>query len=286
MKTIVYVDVLFLINFIINMILIKITQIFLKRYSGVWNLCVASAVGAIYAVCMFFPRIDFLYIFPFKMLISSLMIMIVYPKSGVVRLIRSCAVFYLVSFTFAGILLALIYFTGFADGSGAVVSNGIFYFDISLWKLAVTSAIAYLIIKIASAVFSRNKLMGIRLISISVLGRECTMPALSDTGNLLTDPVTNSSVVIADKKQIEKLFPEGVPDIKDGCATGLKLRVIPYSSLGNESGMMLGFVPDKITVDGKIAPDVIVGISENALSASNEYNALFNPNILNKTGGR
>ena len=48
---------------------------------------------------------------------------------------------------------------------------------------------------------------------------------------------------------------------------------------------MLGFVPDRITIDGKTALDVVVGISEKALSTTNEYNALFNPNILNKTGG-
>ena len=163
-----------------------------------------------------------------------------------------------------------------------MVSNGIFYFDISLWALVAASAIAYLVIKIASAVFSRNKLLGIRSLCITLSGRECTMPALSDTGNLLTDPMTNSSVVIAEKSELELLFPGGVPDLSYPADSGVRIRVIPYSSLGNEQGMMLGFVPDRITVDGKVARDVVVGISEKALSSANEYNALFNPNILNQ----
>ena len=283
LKTVVYADVLFIINFIINMIILKITSVFSQIKPGVSRLVLASSIGAVYALFMFFPQIKLLYIFPVKLLVSLIMIKITVRDSKVLRLIKLTAMFYLVSFAFAGILLALIYFTDFAKGSAPVISNGIFYYDISLKNLLITSVIAYILIKIASAIISRNKILGIKSIKIFLGSNECILNALSDTGNLLKEPLSDRPVIIAEKESIENLFPDGVPDCKNPGTSYTNMRIIPYSSIGTSSGIMTGFVPDRITVDGNCVCDVVIGISETPLSQGNEYNALFNPNII-KTG--
>ncbi len=281
MDATVYADVLFLINFLINFILLKITEMFSKRKMTALRLCLAAAFGAAYAVFMFLPQLEILYIFPFKMIVSLIMVLIAYPKSGSVQTVKCCAVFYLVSFSFAGILLALIYFTDFAKNTSPKLYDGIFYFDISLTTLIVSSFVSYVVLMLASSIFSRNRNLGIRNLKICVDGKECTLTALSDTGNLLTDPISNSSVIIAERNHILPLFPEGIPSINEPRVSCSRLRIIPYSSLGNESGIMTGFVPDEIIIDGRKIHDTIVGISETVLSKTNEYNALFNPNIIN-----
>lgn len=280
MKAIVYADMLFLVNFIINMILLRVTCAFSKSSSSWLRLCVASALGSVYAVCMFFPSAHMLYIFPAKLAVSLIMLVITDPHSGIIKLIKSCAVFYLASFCFAGVMLALIYFTDFADGTAPMVSNGIFYFDISLTTLIASSCVVYIILKLASAVFARNKVLGIKKLKITLGERECEMCAMSDTGNLLTDPISRSPVIIADKKSVMPLFPDGLPDAEEGCARGARLRVIPYSSVGAKDGLLTGFVPDRIELDGKSTADVVIAICDNALCENDEYNALFNPNIL------
>lgn len=281
MKAIVYADMLFLVNFVINMVLLKVTCIFTKSPSGWVRMTLAACVGSVYAVCMFFPEIEMLYIFPVKMAVSVIMLLITEPKTSLVKLIKKCAVFYLTSFCFAGILLALIYFTDFASGAAPTVSNGIFYFDISLTTLIISSAIVYILLRLASAVFARNKTLGIKQLKITLGPRECVMSAMSDTGNMLTDPISRNPVIIADKASVMPLFPAGLPNAENGCACGAKLRVIPYSSIGKQGGIMTGFVPDTIELDGKSTNNVVIAICENALSETNEYNALFNPNILN-----
>ena len=281
MKTIVYADTLFLVNFLINMILLKITCMFSACRSSWQKLTIASAIGGVYAVCMFFPNIKMLYIFPFKFAISLIMVIIVGQNSDVIKVVKRCAVFYLVSFTFAGVMLALIYFTNFTSSAKPVLSNGIFYFDISLTTLTIASVIAYVLLKLASTVFSRNRVMGFKKLTIYLGERVCEMIALSDTGNLLTDPISNYPVIIADKASLMPLFPSGVPDAEKGSYNGAKLRIIPYSSVGAKNSIMTGFLPDKIVVDGKSKNNVVIGISENTLSATNEYGALLNPNILN-----
>jgi len=281
MKTIVYADMILLINFIINIIILKITCIFMKCESKCLRITSAALVGGIYAVSVFFPGAHVLYIFPFKMLVSVIMVGIAIPKCKPVRFIKSCAVFYLTSFSFAGIMLALVYFTGFANYGKPFLDSGIFYFDISLGTLIISAFVVYSLLWIVSAVFTKNRMTGIKQLKIELGQRQCVMSALCDTGNLLTDPISNLPVIIADKKSVSPLFPSGIPDIKNGCISGAKLRVIPYSSLGAKNEIMTGFVPDKVEFDGKATASVIIGISESTLSETNEYNALFNPNILN-----
>jgi len=280
MEATVYADVLFIINFIINMILIKISSLFMKSTVSNTRLCISSALGAVYAVCMFFPDISFMYIFPFKLFVSIIMMKIISPHAKLIKMIKYTSVFYMVSFTFAGVLLALIYFGSISSSMQPNIHNGIFYFDISLTKLLIASAISYAVITISCAVFKRNKTIGIKKLTIVLKNRMCEMSALSDTGNLLTDPLTRNPVVIAEKKYLKDLFPLGIPDIENIAFSDIKLRLIPYSSLGNNGGMLTGFVPDEVCIDGKKANNVIVAISPGALSEKDEYNALFNPNIL------
>ncbi len=276
----VYADMLFIVNFIINLILLKLCSLLVKVSVSTLRLSLSSAVGAVYAVFMFFPDISFFYIFPFKLAISFAMIMIIVPKARLVRLIKITAVFYLVSFTFAGVLLMLIYLGSASPALTPAVKNGIFYFDIPLGSLILASALSYAVIALSQAIFKRNKTIGIRSLKIILSGRECTVPALSDTGNLLKDPISQAPVIIAEGKFIGSLFPEGIPSLEAGETSNVKLRLIPYSSLGNKGGMLAGFIPDEVRIDGRKASKVIIAISPDALSKEDEYNALFNPNIL------
>ena len=58
-----------------------------------------------------------------------------------------------------------------------------------------------------------------------------------------------------------------------------KFRIIPFSSLGNQNGLLLGFKTDKVKVynDEEIfEKEAIIGIYEEKLSGySNEYNAII-----------
>ena len=211
-----------------------------------------------------------------KKIISIIMILITFGF----KTIKYTAVFYMVSFTFAGILLSLIYLGNMYNQNSPIMQNGIFYFDISLGSVCTAAFICYFVIGASSAIFRRNKTLGIKILKIVLSDKVCEVSALSDTGNLLKDPITGTPVVIAEKKHLEKLFPKGMPDIENITDSNVKLRLIPYSSLGNDAGVMTGFIPDELSIDGKIITDVIVAASEGTLSKKDEYNALFNPDIL------
>jgi len=280
MNHVVYIDTLFLINFMINLTLLKITSVILKRNASTLRLCTAAALGAVYAVCMFFPDADFFYIFPFKVAVSAIMVKIICPGCSLVRYVKSIFIFLLVSFTFAGILLALVYFAGAEASNGVHLASGIFYFDISLGVLATASVLCYVIITASTVFFKRSRSLGIKKICIRLGNKECEITALSDTGNLLFDPISHNPVIIAEKEYVQPLFPNGVPDCESLPEDNIRLRFIPYSSLGKSNGVLTGFVPDRVSIEGKKTKETIIAISESVLSPNDEYNALFNPNII------
>ena len=65
----------------------------------------------------------------------------------------------------------------------------------------------------------------------------------------------------------------------------IKLRLIPFKSLGNDNGILIGFVPDSIKVyldNGikKLTDEIIVAIYNDKLATDEQYNGLLHPEIL------
>ena len=277
MKTTIYIDALFLLNFTVNLFLLKITDAFSKEKNSNLRLVISSLVASIYAVCVFLENFNFLYNFGYKIIMSLVMVIIANKKLPLLRLLKIWAIFFLVSFSFAGILLVISFFS---KSQSFTFQSSVFYFDISAKSIILTAVICYVLIKIASTVFMKSKVMGIKSIKIVLGQNECNLLGFSDTGNMLKDPLTSSSVVIVETERLSPLFPNGIPKIEN-VSDNTPLRVIPFSSLGNSSDLMIGFKPDKIYIDSKPLKNIIVALSDTKLSSKSEYEALFNPEILN-----
>ena len=66
--------------------------------------------------------------------------------------------------------------------------------------------------------------------------------------------------------------------------TGTGIRLIPFSSLGRENGMLVGFKPDSAYITENEAEreigNIIVGIYNGRLAGDKSYSALLNPEII------
>ena len=65
----------------------------------------------------------------------------------------------------------------------------------------------------------------------------------------------------------------------------IKLRLIPFKSIGNENGILIGFKPDSISVYLENETKEIKGghnsaIYNNKLAQDEQYNGLLHPEIL------
>ncbi len=80
------------------------------------------------------------------------------------------------------------------------------------------------------------------------------------------DPVSGDSVLIAPASRLAPLFPGCEDELSSTDCTRLislpqlsgKMRLIPYSAVGTESGMLAAFRPDAVYADGEQRDDVIV----------------------------
>ena len=117
--------------------------------------------------------------------------------------------------------------------------------------------------------------------------------AIIDTGNFLRDPITKRPVIVIDKETLRGILPDDFldnllqiisgKDIDIGSYTS-KIRLIPFTSLGKENGLLIGLKAEKAVISYNTEiiniDDVIIGIYNGVLSKTNKYSALVGIGII------
>ncbi len=277
----VYVDSLFLINLIVNYIMLLVTAKITASPARRLRLLGAAAGGAAYAVAAVIPAAAFL-VNPFvKIAFGILMALAAF--GGQARLVRTTLVFFAVSAAFGGVVTAASLL-----GGGSVI-GGLFT-SASLRILILSFAVGYLILTLVFKRAARHKGGVIVPVTVSHAGREVLVRALRDTGNALSDPLSGRPVMVAGVGDLKPLFTPDVASALSGLyrkgavrvmeelsETGQKIRfqLIPYSAVGVSGGMLLAFKPDEIVVDGTSRKGMLLAMSPNSVSESGTYSALI-----------
>jgi stage II sporulation protein GA (sporulation sigma-E factor processing peptidase) len=288
---VVYVDSLFLINIVINYILLLVTAKICGAVTPRLRLLGGAALGALYAVAAVLPLPVFFVNLLIKIAVGILMVLIAF--GGQARLLRLILVFFAVSAAFGGAVMASSLISG---GSGI----GEVRLSVSLKILILAFAVAYAILTLVFKRAARrrnhpggyNRPGGSSIVALELRhgGRVIHMRALRDTGNALTDPLTGRPVIVAGVNDIRPLLaPEtqravaglrckdavGVMEELAGVDSTMRFHLIPYSAVGIAGGMLLAFKPDGILVDGKNKTGMLLALSPNSVSESGAYTALL-----------
>ena len=62
-----------------------------------------------------------------------------------------------------------------------------------------------------------------------------------------------------------------------------KLKLIPFSSLGNDNGLLIGFKPDYVKIYSEeeiVRNDILIGIYDGKLTKNNSYASLIGLDAL------
>jgi stage II sporulation protein GA (sporulation sigma-E factor processing peptidase) len=293
---IIYIDVLFVVNLLINYILLRACSVFSGLKINKYRILLGAFIGACYAVLIFFPNFSVIYSTICKMLISMLIVAASFPFYSIRSYIKALLIFYIVSFGFGGCVLGIFYFSDVGTKLGAVYSNGVLYFNLPWTILALAGTLFYIAIKLFAFFSGRTyKVNNLRKkLYLSFGENTAEITALLDTGNSLVDPVSLSPVIIAEYRQLKNLFSEDIRITLDkiGCDNltwimsdvaekGLPARLIPFSSLGKSNGMLIGFVPDRAEIRDdcgvRVLEKCVVGLYNQQLSKDRSYAALLNP---------
>lgn len=259
---VVYVDVLFVINFFITYLLLLLTRLFNKRRVKTYRLIVASIAGGIYSLVIIVDNASFLFTFTAKFLVSALIIFIAFGFNRLSLFAKNLFIFYFSNMILLGVILALR--LAFNSG-GILVNNNCVYFDISAKALLSSAFFAYIIciavVKIYNRTLSSKQIYSLKIFSDENIWH---MFAFADTGNKLKEPFSDYPVIIVDKNKLN------VPTN----------RVIPFNTVGGE-GFLEAFRPDKIILSsGKKSVEtdkVYIALSS---IESKDFSAIINPEIL------
>lgn len=298
---VIYWDVVFIINLLMNIIILSLTSYFTKNRVGFLRILAGACIGSVYLIIIFFPELKFLYTVFMKFVLSVLIIVVTFFPANIKEFLRIIVYFYLVSFMIGGGAFALFYFADI----GAVFYNGIFILrniSIPWWTLLLSAVVVFISIKYCWE-YLQNRFWKEKLHIILTIYFQTGLykvKALIDTGNDLHDPISNAPVIVVEYKAIknmlspemQKIFDEGKENDLEALTRSLsnspighRFRLIPFTSLGKSKGMLLGFKPDKVKINNgdKIfeIKETTIGIYNKALSPEGRFNALLNPELLN-----
>lgn len=260
---VIYVDVLFVVNFFITFLLLLFTAKTAKRENNLVRIIFASALGGVYSLVILLDELSFLVTFLGKIIAAFLIILIAFGFKRLYLYIKTVFIFFFSNMLFLGVIVALL--LAF-NPKGIVLSNSTVYFDISAKILLLSALFAYMISVVVIKI--HNKTVGKKEIyRLTVLknGKEVKLYAFLDSGNKLREPFSNYPVIIADKSKF---------DVETE-------RVIPFDTVGGE-GVLFGFKPDKIILScGKKMYETSRAYIALSDVNSNEFSAILNPEILN-----
>lgn len=274
--TVIYLDLLFLLNATANYLLLLVTGRMTGQPLRRWVLAAASALGALYAALTFLPGLTWLAAAPCKVAAAVLMVLLSY--GGNRRLLRTSLVFFGASAALGGMIWAV----ELMGGHNLTMENGVLYSYIDIRLLLLLLIACYGILSVCSNRMFRHRSSELAPAVVRVGERTLTLTALLDTGNTLTDPITNRPVMVAEGAMCQALLPMPLPldrpvDAMSVLgAQGIKgFRLLPYRAVGVNCGMLLALKADAVKVGKTDYGSILVALSPTPVSDGGGYQALI-----------
>ena len=256
MLIIIYIDLVILFNFIIDLLLLISVNLLLKRKVKFIRLVTASIVGSISTLLLFYINDNYILLI-FKLIVSILMVIIAFKYDSFNHFKDNLIWLYILGIILGGSIYLF-------NNQIALVNNGLVFsasgFKINIILLSIISPI--IIYKYLQYQKSfQNTYSETYDVVIYYKGLKISGTGFLDTGNRLKDPYFGRPIILVNKELI-----------KDKVNTFL----VPYHT-ANKDGMLQVFKPDKVKINQKINKRVLIGLSNVNL---NGIKIILNPEVI------
>lgn len=236
----IYLDLIMILNFAIDFILLLSVSIILRRNVKIVNIMKGAFFGGLSILILFF-NVNSILLFLIKVLISIVMILITFKYISLKYTLVNLLYLYMSSIILGGFLYFLNLEFSYKHVGIIFYNNGL---SINFIFLIIFSpVIIYIYIKQSKSL--RFNYSNYYNIEIFIKNKKYNYTAYLDTGNELIDKLTNKPVILIDKRKI--LF-----DIKE-------FRLIPYIGV-NGTSMIKVLKVNKIVFDDKEYKNILLGL--------------------------
>lgn len=269
----VYVDLYFLINFSMDFLCLYLTAKLLSERLSTVRGIIAAAVGGVYANITLLLGLSGGVAIAFDLAVCAVICLCAFFRKGRIKRIPLYILVYVaVSAALGGIMTALFYLfnrTGIFDFIRETDGDGI-----SVWLFALLAAVSAAITLIGGR--GAAKKMSAREVELEVtfLGRTVKLRGISDSGNLLREPLSGKPCIVVDRQALGKMLSGRLSEIlSKGCAAGLeglcdeeqrRIVLIPAKT-ATGTDMLVGIRAERVIVrqDGKEREaDAVLALSE------------------------
>lgn len=285
----IYLDIIFLENLLMNYIILFGTGAVQKEKMKNFKLMISSVIGALYAIITYLGIIPIYSSLLMKVLLSVIMIYTAFDIHNVKKMCKTLLLFYLISFATGGLALALLYLIA---PQNIAFNNGVL---VGSYPMQITIIAGFLGFCIIQYVFKVNKRMMkindlICNLEIDVGGKIIHTKAFVDSGNTLKDPITQKAVIIIEKEKVKQALKDENIDyeeiLKNEASqqdSDIRIRLIPFKSIGKQNGMLLGIQARLVKIIQKdeneiILENVILGLYDKKINKN--YSALIGLDLL------
>lgn len=289
-----YIDIIFLSNITMNYIILFATGLIVVKKVKHTRIILSSVIGAVYSIMLYITNLQIYENQIIKFILSIVMVYIAFTPKDISKMIKNIIIFYLTSFCFGGAAYYLLYNV---SPQQIKTINGILLGAYPLKVAILGGILGFFIINIAFKIVKNriDKTSIIYDIEIVYQGKQLELKVLLDTGNLLVEPITRFPVIIVDSEKLKQILDLSSLEIMvnaqiekiDLLEENLKLRcrVLPFSSVGKNNGIMIGFKPDYVKIyddEGKTIKDVVIGVCNNRFNKNKYYSGLIGLEFLNR----
>ena len=246
---IIYIDLLIIVNFLFDFLILLTVNIALKRYSKIYRLVLASLFGELTLLSLFLP-INSILLSILKIIMGLVMVIIAFGYKNIKYTLYNSLYLYMTSIILGG-------FTYYLN----IEYENLNY----LILLLIAPIILYIFIKSIKALKEiKNYYYKVSIVFNN--DYELKVTGFLDTGNKLVDPITNKPIILINKKKIK-----GYINIRSP-------MYVPYNYL-NHHGLLECVKPKGVYVNDKLLKNYLIGLSEESFKL-NGVDCLLNYKIL------
>ncbi|MGM0844515.1 MAG: sigma-E processing peptidase SpoIIGA [Bacillota bacterium] len=296
-----YLDVIWLLNILIDSILLIMTAVFLKRHLIWWRIFLGGFIGSLIVLFSFTPYADISGHPLMKLLLSMIMVFTAFGFKRFRFFLGNLFMLYFSTFLTGGILIGVHYFLRFDNNlqSSMFLASVKGFGDPISW-IFVMFALP------ASWYFARNRINSIETvkiqydqlveIEIEINGLSLKLKGLVDSGNQLYDPLSKSPVMLISSEGLEGLVPEEILHLSednDGFMNGNhslsaqweeRVRFVPAQSIGKKNQLLIAYKPDSIIIRKEseilLCKKGLIVFQRIAFSADDSFNCIVHPKML------
>ncbi|GAA0331198.1 sigma-E processing peptidase SpoIIGA [Bacillus carboniphilus] len=294
-------DVIWLLNFLFDVLLLLFTALLLKVKIRFWRLIVSGMIASV-TVFGYISSLSSILLHPlFKVMLSFVIIFAAFGYRRLKFFLQATITFYITTFLMGGGLIGLHYFFQYESKfSQSLLMASIKGFgDPISWIFVILGFPAlWFVTTKQSEKWEMSKIRFDQTVKVHIEIQQVTgqLTGLVDSGNQVFDPLSKLPVMFISPEKLEvpqevkemsrnpSSYIEGTINVPNGWES--RLRMVPCRTVGQVGDLLVAFKPDNITIETQNGQTMdvkgLISFSNHSLSTEGLFDAIVHPKMMTR----